>query len=76
MIQLNLTGFLEKETPGFCKAMWTLLLSAQASPQGVPTELLEQKKEELRILRVRKRRERWGWVMVLMGTAGGRGKSC
>ncbi|KAI5846909.1 PWI domain-containing protein [Tricharina praecox] len=54
-IQLNLTGFLEKETPGFCKTMWTLLLSAQASPQGVPTELLEQKKEELRLLKVRVR---------------------
>lgn len=33
--------------------MWTLLLSAQANPQGVPTELLEQKKEELRLLKVR-----------------------
>ncbi|KAH8144692.1 uncharacterized protein LAJ45_11286 [Morchella importuna] len=47
-IQINLTGFLEKDTAAFCKQMWNLLLSAQANPQGVPTELLEQKKEELR----------------------------
>ncbi|KAI5798816.1 PWI domain-containing protein [Geopyxis carbonaria] len=47
-IQLNLTGFLEKETPAFCKQLWVLLLSAQANAQGVPTELLEAKKQELR----------------------------
>ncbi|KAF8544280.1 PWI domain-containing protein, partial [Trichophaea hybrida] len=46
-IQLNITGFLEKDTPNFCKQLWNLLLSAQANPQGVPTELLEKKKEEL-----------------------------
>jgi hypothetical protein len=49
---LNLTGFLEKETPAFCKQLWNLLLSAQANPQGVPTELLEKKKEELRQMKV------------------------
>ncbi|KAF8242393.1 PWI domain-containing protein [Wilcoxina mikolae CBS 423.85] len=48
-IQLNITGFLEKDTPSFCKQLWNLLLSAQANPQGVPTELLEKKKEELRL---------------------------
>lgn len=47
-IQLNITGFLEKETPAFAKQMWNLLLSAQSNSQGVPTELLEKKKEELR----------------------------
>ncbi|RPA96167.1 PWI domain-containing protein [Choiromyces venosus 120613-1] len=47
-IQIHLTGFLEKDTPAFCKQLWGLLLSAQSSPQGVPMELLEQKKEELR----------------------------
>lgn len=45
-------GFLENETPGFSKQLWNLLLSAQANPQGVPTELLEKKKEELRLQKV------------------------
>lgn len=52
-IQLNLTGFLEKDTPIFCKQLWNLLLSAQSNPVGVPTELLEAKKEELRLAKVR-----------------------
>ncbi|KAF8469567.1 PWI domain-containing protein [Kalaharituber pfeilii] len=47
-IQYQLTGFLEKDTPAFCKQLWNLLLSAQDSKSGVPQELLEQKKEELR----------------------------
>ncbi|CAG9938447.1 unnamed protein product [Clonostachys rosea f. rosea IK726] len=46
-LQIQLTGFLEKETAAFCKELWNLLLSAQASPQGVPKELLEAKKLEL-----------------------------
>lgn len=48
-IQLNLTGFLgAKDTPGFCTKLWKLLLSAQANPSGVPDELIEAKKQELR----------------------------
>jgi serine/arginine repetitive matrix protein 1 len=46
-IQINLMGFLDKDTPSFCKELWTLCLSAQANPQGVPKELLEAKKLEL-----------------------------
>ncbi len=46
-MQIQLTGFLDKDTPTFCKDLWKLLLSAQASPQGVPKELLEAKKMEL-----------------------------
>ncbi|KAK7226644.1 hypothetical protein V2G26_014647 [Clonostachys chloroleuca] len=46
-LQIQLTGFLEKDTAAFCKELWNLLLSAQASPQGVPKELLEAKKLEL-----------------------------
>ncbi|KAK6614305.1 pwi domain mRNA processing protein [Botrytis cinerea] len=46
-LQISLTGFLDKDTPGFCKELWKLCLSAQASPQGVPKELLEAKKLEL-----------------------------
>ncbi|KAL8774712.1 MAG: hypothetical protein Q9209_000651 [Squamulea sp. 1 TL-2023] len=42
-----LEGFLDKDTPKFCKELWTLCLSAQSNPQGVPKELLEAKKLEL-----------------------------
>ncbi|EAT87980.2 hypothetical protein SNOG_04220 [Parastagonospora nodorum SN15] len=46
-IQIQLTGFLNKDTPAFCKELWDLMLSAQESPVGVPRELLEAKKLEL-----------------------------
>lgn len=46
-LQIQLTGFLEKDTPAFCKELWILCLSAQSNPQGVPKELLEAKKAEL-----------------------------
>ncbi|KAM7202164.1 PWI domain containing protein [Rhypophila sp. PSN 637] len=46
-LQIQLTGFLDKDTAPFCKELWNLLLSAQASPTGVPKELIEAKKNEL-----------------------------
>lgn len=46
-LQIQLTGFLESQTPEFCKELWTLLLSAQTNAQGIPRELLEAKKLEL-----------------------------
>ncbi|KAJ6445813.1 Phenylalanine-tRNA ligase alpha subunit [Purpureocillium lavendulum] len=46
-IQIQLTGFLDKDTAPFCKELWNMLLSAQSSSQGVPKELLEAKKLEL-----------------------------
>ncbi|TFA98574.1 Serine/arginine repetitive matrix protein 1 [Trichoderma ghanense] len=46
-LQIQLTGFLDKDTAPFCKELWKLLLSAQGNPQGVPKELLEAKKLEL-----------------------------
>ncbi|KAF5988462.1 serine arginine repetitive matrix 1 [Fusarium coicis] len=46
-LQIQLTGFLDKDTAVFCKDLWKLLLSAQSSAQGVPKELLEAKKLEL-----------------------------
>lgn len=48
VLQIQLTGFLDKDTAKFCKELWSLCHSAQASPQGVPKELLEAKKLELR----------------------------
>ncbi|KAK5104432.1 hypothetical protein LTS08_002321 [Lithohypha guttulata] len=46
-LQIQLTGFLDKDTPKFCKDLWNLCLSAQSNHQGVPKELLEAKKQEL-----------------------------
>ena len=47
VLQIQLTGFLDKDTATFCKELWNLCLSAQTNPQGVPKELLEAKKLEL-----------------------------
>jgi len=47
-IQINLTGFLAKNTPAFMSALWNLLLEAQSEITGVPRTFLEQKKEEMR----------------------------
>ncbi|KAJ9648577.1 hypothetical protein H2199_001432 [Coniosporium tulheliwenetii] len=33
-IQIQLTGFLEKDTAAFCKELWNLCLSAQANPKA------------------------------------------
>lgn len=46
-LQIQLTGFLDKDTSNFCKDLWSLCLSGQENPQGVPKELLEAKKLEL-----------------------------
>ncbi|KAJ5886892.1 uncharacterized protein N7473_009566 [Penicillium subrubescens] len=46
-LQIQLTGFLDKDTPKFCKELWSLCLSGQENPQGVPKEILEAKKLEL-----------------------------
>ncbi|KAI9171624.1 PWI domain-containing protein [Paramyrothecium foliicola] len=37
-LQIQLTGFLDKDTAPFCKELWKLLLSAQTSPQGIDAE--------------------------------------
>ena len=46
-LQIQLNGFLDKDAAVFCHELWKLCLSAQASPQGIPKELLEAKKSEL-----------------------------
>ena len=46
-MQIQLTGFLDKDTASFCRELWRLFLSAQTNSQGVPKELLEAKKQEL-----------------------------
>ena len=47
-MQINLTGFLTKDTGKFMEALWKLLLEAQEEVSGVPRTFVEQKKEEMR----------------------------
>ncbi|KAI9698210.1 MAG: hypothetical protein M1836_004212 [Candelina mexicana] len=58
VLQIQLTGFLDKDTAKFCKELWTLCLSAQSNAQGVPKELLEAKKLELIQEKRRKQRKK------------------
>lgn len=60
-IQINLTGFLERNTPTFMAELWRLLISAQSNYSvdangkpllGVPQELLDEKKAEILAQRV------------------------
>mmetsp|Transcript_90206 Transcript_90206/g.160670 ORF Transcript_90206/g.160670 Transcript_90206/m.160670 type:complete len:238 (-) Transcript_90206:79-792(-) len=48
LLQVNMTGFMERKAAPFCSELWTHLLSAQDSPVGVPREFIDQKKEELK----------------------------
>lgn len=48
-MQINITGFLQaKNAREFMKELWTLLLSAQENIGGIPSSLLEKKKEEIK----------------------------
>lgn len=49
MMQINLTGFLNgKNARDFMGELWSLLLSAQETVGGIPAEILEEKKAEIR----------------------------
>ncbi|OVA15587.1 PWI domain [Macleaya cordata] len=47
-VQIQLTGFMEKNTGKFMKELWGLLLSAQKNASGVPQQFLDAKEEEIR----------------------------
>ena len=51
VMQVSLLGFLEKNTTTFMNDLWSLLLSAQSHPTGIPTAFLDKKKEELKAKR-------------------------
>lgn len=54
MIQINLTGFLGGgKARAFVRELWSMLTSAQASPDGIPPELVEMKKNEIQKSRVK-----------------------
>ncbi|XP_074290362.1 uncharacterized protein LOC141617069 isoform X3 [Silene latifolia] len=45
-VQIQLTGFMEKNTGKFMKELWALLISAQNNASGVPQQFLDAKEEE------------------------------
>lgn len=47
-IQIQLTGFMEKNTVKFMKELWALLTSAQKNASGIPQQFLDAKAEETR----------------------------
>ncbi|PRD20558.1 UNVERIFIED_CONTAM: Srrm1 [Trichonephila clavipes] len=49
MMQINLTGFLTgKYAREFMAELWSLLISAEDSSDGIPSAILEQKKDEIK----------------------------
>lgn len=46
-MQINLQGFLDKNSQPFVLELWKLLISAQTSLGGIPQQFLDQTKEEL-----------------------------
>ncbi|KAG2883483.1 hypothetical protein PC128_g24369 [Phytophthora cactorum] len=46
-LQVALTGFLEKQAGAFTEELWQLLLSAQSNPTGIPSAILDKKKQEM-----------------------------
>eukprot|EP00668_Euglena_longa_P028871 GGOE01036202.1.p1 GENE.GGOE01036202.1~~GGOE01036202.1.p1 ORF type:complete len:219 (+),score=51.57 GGOE01036202.1:71-727(+) len=46
-MQIELTGFLGRNTAPFMEELWNLLLSAQESPVGIPAAILEEKRAEI-----------------------------
>ena len=47
-IEVTLIPFLERSAIGFTEKLWSLLLSAQKDPLGIPQEFVEQRMEELK----------------------------
>merc|ERR1719265_3063121 len=48
LLQVNMTGFLERKAAPFCSELWKNLISANQSPVGVPQEFIDEKKQELK----------------------------
>merc|ERR1719191_172845 len=47
LLQVNMTGFMERKAAPFCAELWKNLISANQSPVGVPQEFIDEKKKEL-----------------------------
>jgi serine/arginine repetitive matrix protein 1 len=58
-MQLDVTGFLEKQAGAFMEELWNLLVDAQSQPSGIPSSFLKRKKEEI-LSRQQAQGSRWG----------------
>lgn len=45
-VQIEITGFLEKNAGKFMKELWILLLSAQKNPSGIPQTFLDAEEDK------------------------------
>ncbi|KAK6458837.1 PWI domain-containing protein [Scheffersomyces xylosifermentans] len=58
-IQLQLQDFLgQAESLDFCEKLWKLLISAQKDEDGIPKEIIEQRKRELEELESKKKEKK------------------
>lgn len=72
LLQIKMQGFLGEEASAkFCGELWDLMLSAQDSSLGVPSQLLEAKKAELMQERVRQLLMTLGFItdVLLVGSS-------
>ena len=46
-LQLDVTGFLGKQTGAFVEELWTFLVDAQNQPNGIPSAFIQKKKQEI-----------------------------
>ena len=53
-LQMALTGFLAQQAGPFTEELWQLLLSAQSNPTGIPSSILDKKKQEMQRLAAEK----------------------
>ncbi|CAK4418366.1 unnamed protein product [Aphanomyces euteiches] len=56
-MQVALTGFLEGDAYAFMDELWTLLLSAQENPTGIPQVFLDKKKKEMEAKREKEKKQ-------------------
>eukprot|EP01036_Dinobryon_divergens_P031019 gene31019-40354_t len=46
-LQLDVTGFLGKQTGAFVEELWAFLVDAQNQPNGIPSAFIQKKKQEI-----------------------------
>ena len=51
-VQIQITGFMEKNTGKFMRELWSLLTSAQNNISKIPQQFLDEKAEETRLKKV------------------------
>ena len=86
-MQINLTGFLNKDAPTFMQELWKLLLECQETDSGVPRSLIEEwktknrnvRQNDVRAVEERDRRQRLDEIRSnerdnRRGRGGGRGR--